>query len=759
MPSNAEDSSDQENVENKIQIEEDSTYPLDNNITYRERMNKITKRSFNYIIIKEGVYPNGIVLNKKNILETSNESNKFQKKTYKIPHGYVVKTTWGRAAKKRTVCCEIDYINAIPQFRIKYGSNFQHVISSTKSATDAAIKYERSLKPGTKAKISGPILFGLQLDSVRKARESRKRGNLIKPAINCTPSTLEKRAKKLATKIQSNIKNDVKGVYHQSDQVILNNIEFSVNKKDCFQVNYGPENEINKTHKLRSVVKAVDQGQISRESYRELAAVEANLPRENSVSNERIAITDNMNQLIKISLVDMNGRDKLEEALGSDESEFRNPEITQEAIDIMGIGIYRSIKDILNYIIPYLKEKKVLRLSDTTIHLRISGDGRNVGRKIKHVMLTFMILNHKERHHHADYHYTTVLYPGTENYNTLEFILNPFLNELRSLKENGLEAAGILWNFELYFSSDWKFLAICLGLNGPTSNFFCPWCSCSKHQHGDLSKDWRIEKNMEQIATRYEDVNGHIHPPLIDMIAINHIIFDELHVFLRITDRLWELVLAEIKERDLFNNLTREVIMKEMQRLKVSFCFWENKESHNWEYTFLMGDDKEKVLRFFNLKLLFRPSRAQLIRNLWDQFYQIYCAIRDNTTDPGQLKIQAIDWLSLFLTPSQGDPNDPRTFIQGLYLPSHVTPYIHALVYHGWELLEKHKRWGLKAFSCSAVEKKNHNQVSTFFRKTLKNGGNPLKRKSAIQEIIEYENRTLYNPLPESKKIKKLRIK
>ena len=52
--------------------------------------------------------------------------------------------------------------------------------------------------------------------------------------------------------------------------------------------------------------------------------------------------------------------------------------------------------------------------------------------------------------------------------------------------------------------------------------------------------------------------------------------------------------------------------------------------------------------------------------------------------------------------------------------------------------------------------------MSTFFRKTLKNGGNLLKRKSAIQEIIEYENRTLYftyNPLPESKKIKKLHIK
>ncbi|GES74054.1 hypothetical protein GLOIN_2v1503809 [Rhizophagus clarus] len=85
---------------------------------------------------------------------------------------------------------------------------------------------------------------------------------------------------------------------------------------------------------------------------------------------------------------------------------------------------------------------------------------------------------------------------------------------------------------------------------------------------------------MEQIATRYKEVNGHIHSPLIDMIAIDHIIFDKLYIFLRITDQLWEL---------------------------------ENKEFHNWEYTSLMGDDKEKVLRFFNLKLLFGPFQAQLI--------------------------------------------------------------------------------------------------------------------------------------------------
>ena len=571
------------------------------------------------------------------------------------------------------------------------------------------------MKPETKSTISGPLLFGLQLDSVRKARESRKRGYLIKPALECSSSTLVKRAKKIAAKIKSSFNSSIKETYHQSDQVILENVEFSVNANDYFQVNFGSENEVDNVHKLQSIVKSIDQGQISRDSYRNLAAAEIHLPRENSVSNERIAITNHMNQLIKISLVNMNGQNESEEIMKVNEPDITNSEITQEVINTVGLGVYRSAKDILYYIIPHLKKKKVLKSSDPTIHLRISGDGRNVGRKIKHVMITFMILNHENRHNHADYHYTTILYPGTENYNTLKFILNPFLNELQSFKENGLEVAGILWKFELYFSADWKFLAICLGLNGPTSKYFCPWYLCSKEQHGDLNKDWHIEKKMDQITKNHNDVNGHIHPPLFNMIPIDHIIFDELHVLLRITDRLWELVLSEIKERSLFNDLTQKVILKEMERLKVSFHFWENKDSHNWEYTSLTGDDKETVLRFFNLKLLFKPSRAQLIRNLWDQFYQIYCAIKNKNTDPLEFKHKAREWLSLFLTPSQGDPTDSRTFIRGLYMPSQVTPYIHALVYHGWELLEKHQRWGLGAFSCCAVEKKNHNQVSTFF--------------------------------------------
>jgi hypothetical protein len=91
MASEEEYNSEQENIPNKFYIKEDSTYPLDNRILYKEIVNNVTKRSFNYIIIKEGIY----------LDENDKNTNKQSIQCYKIPHNYVVKTTWGRGKKKK----------------------------------------------------------------------------------------------------------------------------------------------------------------------------------------------------------------------------------------------------------------------------------------------------------------------------------------------------------------------------------------------------------------------------------------------------------------------------------------------------------------------------------------------------------------------------------------------------------------------------------------------------------------------------------
>jgi len=81
---------------------------------------------------------------------------------------------------------------------------------------------------------------------------------------------------------------------------------------------------------------------------------------------------------------------------------------------------------------------------------------------------------------------------------------------------------------------------------------------------------------------------------------------------------------------------------------------------------------------------------------------------------------------------------------QGLYHSSDVTTYIHILVSHVWEFILIHQRWRLNAFSCSAIEKKNHDHVCYFFKKTLKNGGKFQNKTLAIYEILEHENQLFF---------------
>uniref|UniRef100_U9V3U0 Uncharacterized protein n=1 Tax=Rhizophagus irregularis (strain DAOM 181602 / DAOM 197198 / MUCL 43194) TaxID=747089 RepID=U9V3U0_RHIID len=190
---------------------------------------------------------------------------------------------------------------------------------------------------------------------------------------------------------------------------------------------------------------------------------------------------------------------------------------------------------------------------------------------------------------------------------------------------------------------------------------------------------------------------GHKLPPLFNMISLKNHVPDKLHIMLRITDRLWELVLQEIKNEGLFNDISRNIIIKEMEKLKIRFEFWKIRGTENWDYTSLMGDDKLRVLRNFNLAKLFDPERAALIK-------------REIKTDPQYFRLKAKVWYELFLKKTVIDPETNNILEQGLYRSSDVTPYIHVLVSH----------------------------------KTLKNGGNFQNKTSAICEILEHENRLLF---------------
>ncbi|RIB20647.1 hypothetical protein C2G38_2035060 [Gigaspora rosea] len=330
-----------------------------------------------------------------------------------------------------------------------------------------------------------------------------------------------------------------------------------------------------------------------------------------------------------------------------------------------------------------------------------------------------------------------------ENYEILKKVMKPLITELNNLTTNGLvDSYGIKWRIEFYFSSDWKFMAIILGFNAPNSNNFYPWCLCTKKDIGNKDKTYKIEKTMDSLKSD-SPPPGHLKTPLLPMIRLDRYVPDELHIMLRIWDRLWELVIQEIKSENRYDDHIRMIISLEMKRISVTFRFWQNHDTQNWSHMPIMGGDKEKVLRDFNFEVIFDKEQATLINRLWRDFYSLYRLMKEPNAVPTLFTVKVKEWFNLFLTQYQGIPNT-RTFKKGLYRPKDVTPYIHVLVHHVPEFMVRYQNFGLAAFSCAAVEKKNHDQVSLFYKKLMKDGGKGMERKSAILEILNYENRSLY---------------
>ncbi|GES89105.1 hypothetical protein GLOIN_2v1789397 [Rhizophagus clarus] len=153
-----------------------------------------------------------------------------------------------------------------------------------------------------------------------------------------------------------------------------------------------------------------------------------------------------------------------------------DPEVVEEVITSIGKDSQRSIKNILRFIVPSLVKRKILDSQRSIIYLRISGDIRNVGRKVKHVMVTFTIMDDITNLHRPVHHHMLILYPECENYDLLNVALFLLQTELHELSEIEINTIEVNWIINFYFSSDWKFLSICLGFNSANSQFFCSWC-------------------------------------------------------------------------------------------------------------------------------------------------------------------------------------------------------------------------------------------------------------------------------------------
>lgn len=262
-------------------------------------------------------------------------------------------------------------------------------------------------------------------------------------------------------------------------------------------------------------------------------------------------------------------------------------------------------------------------------------------------------------------------------------------------------------------------------LSGATSDYACLWYKVHKLYQWDMSKDLDYY-NTEMKRTLQELKNlssspkkfSCVHRPLID-IELDHAILDELHLMLRITDRLTENLIIEIMEKDGKqdqNQIRNEEkganlkqFIKTVNELGITFSTWEKKNavrkgSGSYDWTSLVGSDKKKLMKLLPARLqgyldILFPETKQTVITLWEDFYSLYNLINsDSNSDGFYLEIfqKAQDFINLFC--SLGN-------VRVGYSRKRVTPYMHSLAYHVPIFLKNYKNF--KQFTGQGIEKKN----------------------------------------------------
>ena len=167
--------------------------------------------------------------------------------------------------------------------------------------------------------------------------------------------------------------------------------------------------------------------------------------------------------------------------------------------------------------------------------------------------------------------------------------------------------------------------------------------------------------------------------PLFLFVAIKRVVIDTLHMFLRISDTLINLLIHDLVIHDdskKTNYLERyKTFLNE--ECNIRFKWAESKDSKKQlKYQNLTGPEKVKLFTKINIPSLFPmlPKREQL-QNVWCTFSQLLSKINKWNCDPVEVDIGIKSWLTSFIS---------------VYQSKNCTSYIHAFAMHTSEFIKLH---------------------------------------------------------------------
>ena len=226
------------------------------------------------------------------------------------------------------------------------------------------------------------------------------------------------------------------------------------------------------------------------------------------------------------------------------------------------VGVQQSLEDRL-----HTRVKRLIKtsppnapfLQDRQLKVKLSGDGTNIGKRLHVVGFTFTLLDENQACSSEGNHLLAV-FKEPESYDSLKQALEDIIYEVEHL--DAIEVDGVSYSIEYYMGGDWKFLAMVTGIDSATSTYSCIWCKCDKEQRRDISAKWSISRTTDENTElsklpRSRKKYNVSSSPLFPRIPLKNIVIDNLHLFLRISDVLINLLIVELRRQDCIDKVKK----------------------------------------------------------------------------------------------------------------------------------------------------------------------------------------------------------
>jgi len=283
------------------------------------------------------------------------------------------------------------------------------------------------------------------------------------------------------------------------------------------------------------------------------------------------------------------------------------------------------------------------------------------------------------------------------------------------------------------------------------------------------SKDDQL-KQLEKVKEKKfgvpaESVEGYLHSPILSFISYDDIIFDTLHLSLRLPGKLIKLIYSELStldglldEKRNTTNLEETKYQKqffvalEQIGIKDPYSYIKNEETNQvlLKIRTFNGDESLLIMEKLNFEVFFPLNSfpeftkgkdfTQLCKNFYDIFFKM--KNKNYIDNVKQCEKETGDWLTLFLK---------------LFHSKHVTPYTHLFVGHLAQFIQTYG--DVDVYNIQGLEKLNDLTTKQYHRAT--------NRKSfATYQMLVYRLRREFNddyeeikPRPINKRYKTKQIR